>query len=48
MGLACAKPVTAAEGYKISYYAPQPRAVVEVVDFDDYEPASSATAKPAA
>jgi hypothetical protein len=21
--------------YKISYYAPQPRAVVEVVDFDD-------------
>jgi phenylacetate-coenzyme A ligase PaaK-like adenylate-forming protein len=35
MGLACSKPVTAAEGYKISYYAPQPRAVVEVVDFDD-------------
>jgi hypothetical protein len=34
MGLACSKPVTAAEGYKISYYAPQPRAVVEVVDFD--------------
>ena len=38
MGLACSKPVTAAEGYKISYYAPQPRAVVEVVDFDDTEP----------
>lgn len=35
MGLACSKPVNAAEGYKISYYAPQPRAVVEVVDFDD-------------
>jgi phenylacetate-coenzyme A ligase PaaK-like adenylate-forming protein len=35
MGLACSKPVTAAEDYKISYYAPQPRAVVEVVDFDD-------------
>lgn len=36
MGLACSKPVTKEEGYKISYYAPQPRAVVEVVDFDDY------------
>ena len=35
MGLACSKPITAAEGYKISYYAPQPRAVTEVVDFDD-------------
>jgi phenylacetate-coenzyme A ligase PaaK-like adenylate-forming protein len=35
MGLACSKPVTAAEGYKISYYAPQPRAVAEVVSFDD-------------
>jgi len=35
MGLACSKPVTAAEDYKISYYAPQPRAVTEVVDFDD-------------
>ena len=37
MGLACSKPVTAAEGYKISYYAPQPRAVTEVVSFDDYD-----------
>ena len=37
MGLACSKPVTAAEGYKISYYAPQPRAVSEVVSFDDYD-----------
>jgi phenylacetate-coenzyme A ligase PaaK-like adenylate-forming protein len=35
MGLACSKPVTAADGYKITYYAPQPRAVVEVVDFKD-------------
>ena len=35
MGLACSRPVTAEEGYKITYYAPQPRAVVEVVDFDD-------------
>ncbi len=36
MGLACSKPVTAADGYKIAYYAPQPRAAVEVVEFDDY------------
>jgi phenylacetate-coenzyme A ligase PaaK-like adenylate-forming protein len=36
MGLACSKPVTAADKYKIAYYAPQPRAVIEVVDFDDY------------
>ncbi len=35
MGLACSKPVTAAEKYKISYYAPQPRAAIEVVSFDD-------------
>jgi len=35
MGLACSRPVTAEDGYKITYYAPQPRAVVEVVDFDD-------------
>jgi phenylacetate-coenzyme A ligase PaaK-like adenylate-forming protein len=35
MGLACSKPVTAAEKYKITYYAPQPRAAVEVVSFDD-------------
>jgi phenylacetate-coenzyme A ligase PaaK-like adenylate-forming protein len=37
MGLACSKPVTAEENYKISYYAPQPRAVLEIVDFDDPE-----------
>ena len=36
MGLACSKPVTPADNYKISYYAPQPRAVTEVVKFDDY------------
>ncbi|MEO1618822.1 MAG: hypothetical protein AAFV88_23430 [Planctomycetota bacterium] len=36
MGLACSKPITAADGYKISYYAPQPRAVTEVVQFEDY------------
>ncbi|MEM6473409.1 MAG: hypothetical protein AAF802_27875 [Planctomycetota bacterium] len=36
MGLACSKPISAADGYKISYYAPQPRAVTEVVKFDDY------------
>ncbi len=35
MGLAASKPVTADDGYKISYYAPQPRAVIEVVDFQD-------------
>ena len=35
MGLAGSKPVTAEEGYKITYYAPQPRAVIEVVSFDD-------------
>ena len=37
MGLACSKPVTPEDGYKISYHAPQPRAVVEVVDFDDVD-----------
>ena len=31
------KPVTAADKYKITYYAPQPRAVIEVVEFDDYD-----------
>ena len=37
MGLACSKPVTPEERYKITYYAPQPRAVIEVVSFDDYD-----------
>ncbi len=36
MGLACGKPFDPADEYKITYYAPQPRAVVEVVNFDDY------------
>ena len=35
MGLAASRPVTAEEGYTIAYYAPQPRAVLEVVDPDD-------------
>lgn len=35
MGLACSKPVTAEDQYKIAYYAPQPRACTEVVSFDD-------------
>ncbi len=35
MGLAGSKPVSAEDGYKITYYAPQPRAVIEVVSFDD-------------
>ncbi len=35
MGLARSKPLTAADGYKINYYAPQPRAVLQVVDFDN-------------
>ena len=35
MGLACSKPIGPEEGYKITYYAPQPRAVVQVVDFDN-------------
>lgn len=36
MGLACGKPFDPADNYKISYYAPQPRAVIEVVEFNDY------------
>jgi phenylacetate-coenzyme A ligase PaaK-like adenylate-forming protein len=35
MGLAAAEMPTAAEDFKITYYAPQPRAVVQVVDFDN-------------
>src|SRR5262252_9424203 len=35
MGLACSKPVTPEDGYKIIYYAPQPRAVIEVVALED-------------
>jgi phenylacetate-coenzyme A ligase PaaK-like adenylate-forming protein len=36
MGLACGKPFDPADNYKITYYAPQPRAAIEVVTFDDY------------
>ena len=36
MGLACGKPFDPADNYKITYYAPQPRAAIEVVDFDDH------------
>jgi phenylacetate-coenzyme A ligase PaaK-like adenylate-forming protein len=36
MGLAASEMPTAASKYKIAYYAPQPRAVAEVVDFKDY------------
>jgi len=35
MGLAASRPVVPADGYTIAYYAPQPRAVIELVDFDD-------------
>ncbi len=37
MGLAAAEMPTAENDYKIAYHAPEPRAVVEVVDFDDYD-----------
>src|SRR5947208_11830397 len=36
MGLAAAEQPTPAQNFKIAYYAPQPRAVAEVVDFKDY------------
>lgn len=35
MGLAVARPVTADDGYTLTYYAPQPRAVLRVVDPND-------------
>ena len=35
MGLACGKPLIPDDNYKITYYAPQPRAVIQVVDFHD-------------
>ena len=37
MGLAASKPVGPDDNYKITYYPPQPRAVIEVVDPDDPE-----------
>src|SRR5205823_14272515 len=35
MGLAASDMPRPDEGYKICYYAPQPRAAVQVVDFDE-------------
>ncbi|MEX1229744.1 MAG: hypothetical protein WEB58_05870 [Planctomycetaceae bacterium] len=35
MGLACGKPFDPADNYKITYFAPQPRATIEVADFKD-------------
>ena len=35
MGLAVHKPLSRDDGYAIIYYPPQPRAVIDVVDFDD-------------
>jgi phenylacetate-coenzyme A ligase PaaK-like adenylate-forming protein len=35
MGLAAAEMPTAAQDYKIAYYAPEPRAAIQVVDFDN-------------
>jgi len=37
MGLAPAKPFDPADNYEIIYHAPQPRAVVEIVEFDDFD-----------
>ncbi|CAN5306323.1 hypothetical protein BH11PLA2_BH11PLA2_30690 [soil metagenome] len=37
MGLACSKPICAEDGFKISYYAPQPRAVIQVVNPDNFD-----------
>jgi phenylacetate-coenzyme A ligase PaaK-like adenylate-forming protein len=37
MGLAASRPVGPEDGFKITYYAPQPRAVIEVVDLDNPE-----------
>ncbi len=37
MGLACSKPIGPEDGFKISYYAPQPRAVIQVVNPDNYD-----------
>ncbi len=36
MGLAASKPFDPADNFKITYYAPEPRAVIEVVDFEDH------------
>lgn len=36
MGLACHKPYVPEDHYAITYYPPCPRALFEIVDFDDY------------
>jgi len=43
MGLAASGPSGPDNAYKITYYAPQPRAVVEVVDFDDPSKSTTST-----
>lgn len=35
MGLAASKPFDPSDNYKITYHAPQPRAILQVVDFED-------------
>jgi len=35
MGLACRKPFDPADNYAITYYPPQPRAVIDLVDPDN-------------
>src|SRR5207247_11198108 len=37
MGLAASAPSGPHNNYKITYYAPQPRAVIEVVAFEDHD-----------
>lgn len=37
MGLAASEMPKAEDDYKIAYYAPEPRAVAQVVDFDNYD-----------
>ncbi|QEL16973.1 hypothetical protein [Limnoglobus roseus] len=37
MGLACSKPIGPDDGFKITYYAPQPRAVIQVVNPDNFD-----------
>ena len=37
MGLACSKPISPEDGFKISYYAPQPRATIQVVDPKNFD-----------
>jgi hypothetical protein len=37
MGLACSRPIGPEDGFKITYYAPQPRAVIQVVNPDKFD-----------